>query len=102
MALRPNFTADPNAPLVSNQRWFPATEELRATAYEKLLRPLVAKICEEIKSWRAAGYGGASATSKPLLHWWFELSAALTELRQKRQKGSTMLAFIPHLKEPTQ
>lgn len=31
-------------------RWFPAAEELRSTAYEKLLPPLVAKL-EQSSSW---------------------------------------------------
>ncbi|MDP1606399.1 MAG: DEAD/DEAH box helicase family protein [Rhodocyclaceae bacterium] len=52
MALHPDFPADPYAPLLPDQRWFPAAEELRASAYEKLLPPLVAKIREEVKSWR--------------------------------------------------
>ena len=43
MALHSSFPVDPYAPLVSGERWFPAAEELRATAYEKLLPPLVAK-----------------------------------------------------------
>ncbi len=71
MALHPHFPADPYAPLLPDERWFPAAEELRATAYEKLLPPLVAKIREEIKSWRDAGYQGASETSRSLLNWWF-------------------------------
>jgi type III restriction enzyme len=53
-------------------RWFPAAEELRSTAYEKLLPPLVAKVREAVKAWRDAGYVGASATSRALLTWWFE------------------------------
>jgi hypothetical protein len=55
-----------------DQRWFPAAEELRETAYEKLLPPLVAKVREEVKGWRDVGYAGASATSQALLKWWFE------------------------------
>jgi type III restriction enzyme len=72
MALHPNFPADPYAPLLPDERWFPAAEELRATAYEKLLPPLVAKIREEIKAWRDAGYKGATGTSQALLTWWFD------------------------------
>ncbi|MDP2809724.1 MAG: DEAD/DEAH box helicase family protein [Rhodocyclaceae bacterium] len=71
MALHPRFPADPYAPLLPDQRWFPAAEELRASAYEKLLPPLVAKIREEVKAWRDAGYSGASETSRSLLNWWF-------------------------------
>jgi type III restriction enzyme len=72
MALHPDFPADPYAPLIPDQRWFPAAEELRATAYEKLLPPLVAKIREEVKAWRDSGYKGATATSRVLLFWWFD------------------------------
>jgi hypothetical protein len=56
MALHPNFPSSPCTALVPEQRWFPAAEELRGTAYEKLLPPLVAKIRTEIHAWRDAGY----------------------------------------------
>ena len=72
MALHPRFSSDPYAPLLPDERWFPAAEELRATAYEKLVPPLVAKIREEIKVWRDTGYKGATATSQALLRWWFD------------------------------
>lgn len=72
MALHPDFPASPYAELVPEQRWFPAAEELRGAAYEKLLPPLVAKIRTEVSSWRDSGYAGASATSIALLKWWFE------------------------------
>ncbi len=55
-----------------DRRWFPAAEELRSTAYEKLLPPLVAKVRGEVAAWRGAGYAGASETSRALLNWWFE------------------------------
>ena len=54
------------------QRWFPADEALRTTAYEKLLPPLVAKIREQVSAWRDASYPGVSATSRSLLKWWFQ------------------------------
>ena len=54
------------------QRWFPAAEELRDTAYEKLLPPLVAKVRTEVQAWRSQGYSGASGTSVALLRHWFE------------------------------
>jgi type III restriction enzyme len=57
---------------VASQRWFPADEALRASAYEKLLPPLVAQIRDEVSAWRASGYAAASATSRALLRWWFE------------------------------
>lgn len=72
MALHPEFPVSPYAPLVPEHRWFPADETLRATAYEKLLPPLVANIRREVFAWRVSGYAGASPTSRALLTWWFE------------------------------
>jgi type III restriction enzyme len=72
MALHPNFPTSPYAPLIPEQRWFPADETMRATAYEKLLPPLVAKVRKEVFTWRNSGYAGASATSRALLQQWFE------------------------------
>jgi type III restriction enzyme len=72
MALHPNFPTSPYDVLSPAMRWFPAAEELRSTAYEKLLPPLVANIRAEVFNWRASGYAGASPTSKALLRWWFE------------------------------
>jgi type III restriction enzyme len=72
MALHPDFPRSPYAILPPDRRWFPAAEELRSTAYEKLLPPLVAKIREDVAAWRVGGYTGASATSRALLAWWFE------------------------------
>jgi type III restriction enzyme len=72
MSLHPDFPSSPYQPLIPEQRWFPADEALRETAYEKLLPPLVAKIREEVFAWRVANYAGASATSLALLRHWFE------------------------------
>ncbi len=72
MALHPDFPESPYADLLPDQRWFPAAEELRSTAYEKLLPPLVSKIRGEVWAWRDAGYAGSSETSRALLNWWFE------------------------------
>ncbi len=72
MALHPEFPESPYAVLLPDRRWFPAAEELRTTAYEKLLPPLVAKVRGEITPWRDSGYVGASETSRGLLNWWFE------------------------------
>lgn len=72
MALHPDFPSSPYSPLNPDQRWFPADETLRDTAYDKLLPPLVANIRKEIHVWRTAGYVGASRTSIALLKWWFE------------------------------
>src|SRR5688572_10466839 len=71
MSLHPDFPTSPYAPLVPEQRWFPADETLRSTAYEKLLPPLVAKIRGEVFAWRRGNYAGASPTSVALLRWWF-------------------------------
>ena len=62
MALHPDFPASPYAIPRPDQRWFPASEDLRTTAYENLLPPLVASIRDEVSAWRDAGYEGASAT----------------------------------------
>ncbi len=71
MALHKDFPRSPYEILNPALRWFPAAEELRSTAYEKLLPPLVAKIRQEVKAWRDADYKGATATSRALLTWWF-------------------------------
>jgi len=73
MALHPEFPTSPYAVLLPDQRWFPAAEELRSTAYEKLLPPLVANIRREVSAWRKTDYAGASETSRSLLHWWFDV-----------------------------
>src|SRR5258708_17584087 len=72
MALHPDFPQSPYETLLPDVRWFPAAEDLRSTAYEKLLPPLVANVREGVKAWRDAGYAGASATSRALLSWWFD------------------------------
>ena len=72
MSLHPQFPTSPYAPLLPEQRWFPADEALRSTAYDKLLPPLVAKVRQEIFAWRDKGYPGASPTSVALLRQWFE------------------------------
>jgi type III restriction enzyme len=71
LALHPAFPDSPFEVLNPEHRWFPADETLRDTAYERLIPPLVAQIRAEVKAWRDSGYGGASATSQALLHWWF-------------------------------
>ena len=71
MALHPDFPQSPYSELLPDQRWFPAAEELRSTAYEKLLPPMVANIRTELAAWRNSGYAGASDTSRALLNWWF-------------------------------
>ena len=79
MALHPEFPASPYAIPQPSQRWFPAPEELRSTAYQNLLPPLVARIREQVSDWRQAGYPGASGTSRALLRWWFETPHQIEE-----------------------
>lgn len=47
MTLHEEFPRSPYEVLKPDLRWFPAAQELRSTAYEKLLPPLVAKVREE-------------------------------------------------------
>jgi len=56
MALHPDFPELPYVVLPPGQRWFPADEALRGTAYEKLLPPPFARIREEVGDWREDGY----------------------------------------------
>lgn len=79
MALHPEFPKSPYAELFPDQRWFPAAEELRSTAYERLLPPLVAKIRSEVAAWRQSGYADASDTSRALLNWWFKTDHLLEQ-----------------------
>lgn len=79
MALHPAFPKSPYEIPKPDQRWFPADEALRASAYEKLLPPLVAQIREQVSAWRAGGYAGASPTSRALLRWWFETPHAVEQ-----------------------
>ena len=77
MSLHPDFPTSPYAPLIPEQRWFPADEALRDMA-GKLIPPLVAKVRQDVFAWRTKRYAGASATSAALLRHWFE-SEHLTE-----------------------
>ena len=87
MALHPAFPSSPYVTLEPAQRWFPADEALRESAYEKLLPPLVAQVRAEVKTWRDSGYAGASATAQSLLRWWFD-SQHMVE-----QRDGTRLPF---------
>lgn len=70
MALHADFPPSPYAVLGPETRWFPAADELRATAYEKLLPPLVVNIRRDVKASRAVDYAGASPASIALLRRW--------------------------------
>ncbi|GAB4543570.1 MAG: DEAD/DEAH box helicase family protein [Anaerolineales bacterium] len=82
MAIHPAFPTSPYEILNPEHRWFPADEDLRDSAYDKLVPPLVNKIRREVKTWRENGYEGASATSKALLNWWFKRQHIRTDLRE--------------------
>ena len=64
MAVHPDFPLSPYEVPSPAVRWFPAAEEMRSTAYEKLLAPFGSKIREDVNSWREAGHAGASAASR--------------------------------------
>lgn len=83
MGLHPELPRSPYEVPRPDVRWFPADDDLRQIAYEKLLPPLVARIREGVSEWRAAGYPEASATSRALLQWWF-LTPHLTEAADGR------------------
>ena len=80
MAVHPEFPESPYVLLKPEQRWFPADEAMRGTAYEKLLPPLVAKIRAEVSRWRESSYNGASATSLSLLRWWFDTAHLIEQV----------------------
>jgi len=63
VALHLVFPRSPYAVLSPDLRWFPAAEELRSTAYEKLLPPLVAKLRDELM---APGQRGQRRFSRTL------------------------------------
>jgi type III restriction enzyme len=64
MALHPDFPRSPYEVLPPELRCFPAAEELRSAAYEKLLPPLVANVCEEVLGWVHVGRTEASRTPR--------------------------------------
>jgi type III restriction enzyme len=72
VALHPELPSSPYAISPHSCRWFPAAEELRSSAYDKLLPPLVAHIREEVEAWRNNDYPGAAPTSRALLKHWFQ------------------------------
>lgn len=93
MAIHPAFPTSPYATLNPEHRWFPADEELRDSAYDKLVPPLVNQIRREVKTWRENGYAGASATSKALLNWWFPLTPSPSPLGRGQGEGEFRYYF---------
>jgi type III restriction enzyme len=84
MALHKNFPSSPFEILDPSIRWFPADEDLRETAANKLLPPLVPELRKAVQNWRNAGYDGATETSRALLKYWFQ-----TEHIIPKNDGST-------------
>ncbi len=82
MAIHPAFPTSPYEPLNPEHRWFPADEDLRDSAYDKLVPPFVNKIRREVKTWRENQYEGASGTSKALLNWWFNRQHIREDLKE--------------------
>lgn len=82
MAIHPSFPTSPYTVLNPEHRWFPADEDLRDSAYDKLVPPFVNKIRREVKTWRENQYEGASATSKALLNWWFNRQHIREDLKE--------------------
>lgn len=82
MAIHPAFPTSPYEVLNPEHRWFPADEDLRDSAYDKLVPPLVNKIRREVKTWRENQYEGASGTSKALLNWWFNRQHIREDLKE--------------------
>lgn len=72
MPLNPAFPADAYSVLSPDVRWYPGDESLGDTLRGQLIPPLVDKIRRGVTDWRAAGYAGASETTKALLNYWFE------------------------------
>ena len=56
MAIHPAFPTSPYEVLSPEQRWFPADEDLRESAYDKLVPPFVNKIRREVETWRENQY----------------------------------------------
>lgn len=72
MALHKDFPVTPFEILNPGIRWFPADEDYRDTAANKLLPPLVDELRKQVKKWRDTNYEGATETSKSLMRFWFQ------------------------------
>src|SRR5271169_4233099 len=71
MALSPDFPTDPHVILDPDIRWYPGEELFTEDGYATLLPPLVHRVRQGAKAWRAGGYAGASETTRALLRHWF-------------------------------
>ena len=56
MAIHPAFPVSPYEGLKPEHRWFPADEDLRESAHDKLVPPSVSKIRREVETWRENQY----------------------------------------------
>lgn len=72
MPLHCDFPTDASAILHPDLRWYPGDELLGRVGAEKLSPPLVDRVRRGVFDWRAAGYAGASETTRALLAWWFQ------------------------------
>lgn len=72
MPLPSMFPTDPTVILEPGVRWYPGDQGVLEGFREELLPPLVQAVREGVRTWRASGYEGASATSVALLKHWFE------------------------------
>ena len=79
MALHPHFPTDPYAVLDPTVRWYPGDEMIGELGYAVLLPPLVHKVRQGVKEWRASSYAGASPTTRALLMHWFRTEHLLPQ-----------------------
>lgn len=56
MAIHPAFLTSPYEVLNPEHRWFPADEDLRESAHDKLEPPFGEKMRSEVKTWRENQY----------------------------------------------
>ena len=56
MAIHPAFPASPYEGLNPEHRWFPADEDLRESAHDKLEPPFGEKMRREVETWRENQY----------------------------------------------
>lgn len=56
-----------------DQRWHPTPEQQAGRNFDALIPPLVDNIRREVADWRESGYKRCSASSRALLHFWFEV-----------------------------
>ena len=65
MAIHPAFPASPYKGLNPEHRWYPADEDLRESAHDKLVPPSVSEILREVETWRENQYGRARGRRAP-------------------------------------